>query len=289
MPTKFFAFNGRPAKNIADCSWDYFGCVRRFEMDCCMLRYKQCCMQVMGVTTTTTIPPPTTAGGGYGPQIDIDLDIDLGNLENPIDDIDLGEGTGVDRPEFAASVAEVDEFQNNEITNNFVDSSLSTQQLTGYYSVEEDCARLARNKKGNLLPNPSDCTRFISCQRSGGSTWIGNPMSCPTGTGFDQEIQSCNHVTFIKGCNTARRAKILEGFSVEQEYAFKPMTMQQQLQQLQQLTSNNIQAESVLQAVYAKQTKQGLNVADGLYLTSSAVQRVYSYGTFGIFVLFLLN
>ena len=44
----------------------------------------------MGVTTTTTIPPPTTAGGGYGPQIDIDLDIDLGNLENPIDDIDLG-------------------------------------------------------------------------------------------------------------------------------------------------------------------------------------------------------
>ena len=58
----------------------------------------QCCMQVMGVTMTTTIPPPTTAGGGYGPQID--LDIDLGNLENPIDDIDLGEGTGVDRPSF---------------------------------------------------------------------------------------------------------------------------------------------------------------------------------------------
>lgn len=37
--------------------------------------------------TTTTTPPPSS---GYGPQIDIDLDIDIGNLERPIDDIDLG-------------------------------------------------------------------------------------------------------------------------------------------------------------------------------------------------------
>ena len=36
-------------------------------------------------------------------DIDIETDIDLPNLENPIDDIDLGNGTGVDRPENIAS------------------------------------------------------------------------------------------------------------------------------------------------------------------------------------------
>ena len=43
----------------------------------------------MGMT-----PPPsktTTIGSiGYGPEIDIDLDINIGTIENPIDDIDLG-------------------------------------------------------------------------------------------------------------------------------------------------------------------------------------------------------
>ena len=37
-----------------------------------------------------TLPVPSSTIG-YGPAIDIDLDIDIGTLENPIDDINLGE------------------------------------------------------------------------------------------------------------------------------------------------------------------------------------------------------
>jgi hypothetical protein len=35
-------------------------------------------------------PPATTSAPSYGPAIDIDLDIDLGTPDNPIDDINLG-------------------------------------------------------------------------------------------------------------------------------------------------------------------------------------------------------
>jgi hypothetical protein len=35
-------------------------------------------------------PPSTTSAPSYGPAIDIDLDIDLGTPDNPIDDINLG-------------------------------------------------------------------------------------------------------------------------------------------------------------------------------------------------------
>ena len=56
---------------------------------------------------------------GYGPppeppkpEIDIDIDIDndlnIPDLENPIDDIDLGNGQIVTRPETAAATAEDD-------------------------------------------------------------------------------------------------------------------------------------------------------------------------------------
>jgi hypothetical protein len=35
-------------------------------------------------------PPSSTSAPSYGPAIDIDLDIDLGTPDNPIDDINLG-------------------------------------------------------------------------------------------------------------------------------------------------------------------------------------------------------
>jgi hypothetical protein len=35
-------------------------------------------------------PPSTSSAPSYGPAIDIDLDIDLGTPDNPIDDINLG-------------------------------------------------------------------------------------------------------------------------------------------------------------------------------------------------------
>jgi hypothetical protein len=37
-----------------------------------------------------THAPPPIPSNGYGPPIDVDLDIDLGPPENPIDDINLG-------------------------------------------------------------------------------------------------------------------------------------------------------------------------------------------------------
>merc|ERR1712013_603045 len=101
VPTGFFGFNGKPVKNIADCTWDYFSCTNSYgawpgNKACCDERFSQCCMQVMTWTPTTQRP-----SAGYGPaeiDIDIETDLDLPTLENPIDDIDLAGGQSVHRP-----------------------------------------------------------------------------------------------------------------------------------------------------------------------------------------------
>ena len=91
-PTGFFGFGGRrPARNIADCSWDFFSCSNNYgtwpeNKLCCDMRFKRCCMLVMGPQTTTHRPI-----GGYGPpgeeekpevpDIFLEEDLNIPNLE----------------------------------------------------------------------------------------------------------------------------------------------------------------------------------------------------------------
>ena len=68
MAMKFYGFSGRPAKSIADCSWDFFGCTKKLgywpkNKKCCQERFDTCCMVVMGkkpMTTTKTTTTTTT-------------------------------------------------------------------------------------------------------------------------------------------------------------------------------------------------------------------------------------
>ena len=86
----------------------YYGCARARSARSCKETFDQCkegIPDVSGYPAPTASPEPPS--GGYGPieeeipeiDIDIETDIDIPNLENPIDDIDLGNGTGVHRPD----------------------------------------------------------------------------------------------------------------------------------------------------------------------------------------------
>ena len=48
------------------------------------------------------------------------------------------------------------------------------------------CAGVSREPQRYLVPHPTDCTKFYSCQRNGWGGWIANLMDCPTTTGFDR-------------------------------------------------------------------------------------------------------
>ena len=74
---KFYGFSGRPAKSVADCSWDFFGCTKKLgywpkNKKCCQERFDDCCMIVMGkrpMVTTTTTTTTTTVTTTKIPQI----------------------------------------------------------------------------------------------------------------------------------------------------------------------------------------------------------------------------
>ena len=51
MPAEFSSFSGRPASNVADCSWDFFGCTEKYGVwptnkRCCEERFAQCSVEV---------------------------------------------------------------------------------------------------------------------------------------------------------------------------------------------------------------------------------------------------
>ena len=48
------------------------------------------------------------------------------------------------------------------------------------------CAGVSRDPSRYLVPHPTDCTKFYSCQRNGWGGWIANLMDCPVTTGFDR-------------------------------------------------------------------------------------------------------
>ena len=181
-PTEFFGFGGRkPARNIADCSWDFFSCSNNYgtwpeNKLCCDMRFKRCCMLVMGPQTTTHRPI-----GGYGPpeeeekpevpDIFLEEDLNIPNLENPIEDVDLGDGTMVFRPETSPVVAEVDS-----------DAICASATSTSY-----------------LVENPSHCSTYFSCQSSGGGRWIANRKTCSSGTVFNPAVKACDYPQNVNG------------------------------------------------------------------------------------------
>ena len=167
---------------LADCTWDYFSCTNRYgrypdNKLCCDMRFKQCCMVVMNPTTTHR--PPVS---NYGPgPIDIDLniesDLNIPDLENPIDDIDIGEGQVVNRPEVAASTAEV------EPGSAFL----------------ELCSAAAL-KSSDMAAHPEDCSKFLSCQRGGEGGWLATVRECSHGTVWDPAINQCNYRQNVPSC-----------------------------------------------------------------------------------------
>ena len=137
-------------------------------------------MLLMAWQVTTHTP---VISGGYGPvepEIDIDIenDLDIPNLENPIDDIDLGDGQSIKRPGASPVVAELD----------------PDQLCSG---------------EGDLVSHPSDCSKYISCQPgTGGETWIINIRHCSPGTVFDSSISQCNFRRNVPRCITGQYIKI---------------------------------------------------------------------------------
>jgi len=102
-------------------------------------------------------------------------------------------------------------------------------------------------------------------------------MSCPTGTGFDVQTQTCNHVAYVKRCKTGRSARILVGFDdLAPRSVSRHITTIEQLQQ--RLSDINGKADSqqinavdsLLEPVFARQTFDDLGVADSIYKTASS-------------------
>ena len=132
-------------------------------------------MLVMNWQATTHRP---VISGGYGPaepEIDIDIenDLNLPNIENPIDDIDLGDGQSVNRPGVSPVIAEID--------------------------PEELCS--GASQSSDLVAHPTDCSKYISCQPGGGK-WLLNIRDCSPGTVFDTQIYQCKFRRNVPRCQT---------------------------------------------------------------------------------------
>ena len=72
---------------------------------------------------------------------------------------------------------------------------------TFFISVDNKiCAGVATHPQRYLVPHPTDCTKFYSCQRQGWGGWIANPMDCPVTTGFDKSLMICNYINSLPRC-----------------------------------------------------------------------------------------
>ena len=139
---------------------------------------------------------------GYGPALDIDLDIEndlnIPDLDNPIDDIDLGNGQVVNRPELAAATADLEE---------------EDEPDTAFVALCE--AALLRSEEE--VAHPADCTKFLSCQHglleSSGARVLVTVRDCSPGTVWDTETNRCNHRNNVPRCQTGQQIKYLKKFS----------------------------------------------------------------------------
>ena len=66
----------------------------------------------------------------------------------------------------------------------------------------EICASVAENPQNYLVPHPTDCTKFFSCQSLGHNRgWIAHLMDCPATTGFDTKLRICNYIKSLPRCS----------------------------------------------------------------------------------------
>jgi len=329
LPDEFFSFNGNPPNNIADCSWDFFGCTKKFgkwpdNKVCCEDRFSQCSMLVMGMGTNTdsnqsvdkteSKEDPTkkfvtensantfnskdllskesrlndekteiflihciwkymncsdeknrrekecreefstcsdnvdeessdVQGLPDIPGFDVSSLKDSGNdfaacilsyyncsdsrfacknkfndcsknLPVKVSDVENqgSQGSGStfesgDRytPNISSGSGKVPEIQ---CTWSFFmckkDSATCKDEhddcLNGNIFDNKICAGVAKHPERYLVPHPTDCTKFYSCQRQGWGGWIANPMDCPVTTGFDKSLMICNYINSLPRC-----------------------------------------------------------------------------------------
>ena len=136
--------------------------------------------------------------GGYGPQepeepvkpeidIDIENDLNLGDPDNPIDDIDLGDGQIINRPE-------------NVIKKKQSPSRFQHQRDAEEPDMVSLCSK-ARRRGADTAPHPRHCDKFVACQpgtRAG--SWIATVRDCSPGTVFDERINRCNFRENVPRC-----------------------------------------------------------------------------------------
>lgn len=65
----------------------------------------------------------------------------------------------------------------------------------------EICKDVGESPQNYLVPHPTDCRKFFSCQLvNDGKSWIANQMSCPTATLFDNSMRLCTFLRTIPTC-----------------------------------------------------------------------------------------
>lgn len=72
------------------------------------------------------------------------------------------------------------------------------------------CSEVARNPTEYLVPHPTDCTKFYSCQKLGWGGWKANLMDCPMTTGFDTALKVCNYVASLPRCKAEGNSLLVD-------------------------------------------------------------------------------
>ena len=68
------------------------------------------------------------------------------------------------------------------------------------------CSQVAEQPDKYLVPHPSDCTKYYSCQNNGRrGGWIAYLMDCPATTGFDKKLRVCNDIKALPRCSKGNR------------------------------------------------------------------------------------
>merc|ERR1719458_1018505 len=72
------------------------------------------------------------------------------------------------------------------------------------------CSAVARNPTEYLVPHPTDCTKFYSCQKLGWGGWKANLMDCPMTTGFDTALKVCNYAASLPRCKAEGNSLLVD-------------------------------------------------------------------------------
>ena len=69
---------------------------------------------------------------------------------------------------------------------------------------DDICSHVAKYPQNYLVPHPTDCTKYYSCQKLGWGTnkkWIAYLMPCPQTTGFDPGLSICKPMKTLSRCS----------------------------------------------------------------------------------------